>query len=548
MHKKKIKYIVLSLSLVLFSGFFLVTKDLYFEIGKNIDIFTRVYKEITFNYVDEIDPEKFLRAGIQGMLSTLDPYTVFIDEKRKDDIDLITTGKYGGIGVSIGIREKQVVIVEVMDGHSAQRQGVRIGDVIIKVDDLNVSDENFEEVSPRVKGEPGTYLNLKVVRNEANDTINFSLVREEIAIKNIPFYGFYPENSNNVYIRLIGFNRSAGAELRNALQELKAQKEIKSIVLDLRGNPGGLLDVAVDISNQFLKSGDLIVSTKGRDSVSIRHYYATQEPLLQNNRLVILVNEGSASASEIVAGAIQDHDRGVIVGTKSFGKGLVQTIVPLSFNTSLKITTSKYFTPSGRSIQRIDYSKENNVIVNQDSIIPTPFSTDNHRKVFSGGGIAPDSVVKLNDYSEIVKDLLAKGIIFKFANQFYESNTAINFSQINDEKMFLELEQFLKREKYRYESDLEKKINEVAVLTAQNKVYSEFNSRINSLKNDIKDLTQAYLKESKQEVIREIREELASRYLGTAGRIKEILSNDNQFLIALDILKYENIYNKILNK
>ncbi|MBA4250195.1 MAG: S41 family peptidase [Chlorobiaceae bacterium] len=548
MHKKKIKYIVLSLSLVLFSGFFFVTKDLYFEIGKNIDIFTRVYKEITFNYVDEIDPEKFLRAGIQGMLSTLDPYTVFIDEKRKDDIDLITTGKYGGIGVSIGIREKQVVIVEVMDGHSAQRQGVRIGDVIIKVDDLNVSDENFEEVSPRVKGEPGTYLNLKVVRNEANDTINFSLVREEIAIKNIPFYGFYPENSNNVYIRLIGFNRSAGAELRNALQELKAQKEIKSIVLDLRGNPGGLLDVAVDISNQFLKSGDLIVSTKGRDSVSIRHYYATQEPLLQNNRLVILVNEGSASASEIVAGAIQDHDRGVIVGTKSFGKGLVQTIVPLSFNTSLKITTSKYFTPSGRSIQRIDYSKENNVIVNQDSIIPTPFSTDNHRKVFSGGGIAPDSVVKLNDYSEIVKDLLAKGIIFKFANQFYESNTAINFSQINDEKMFLELEQFLKREKYRYESDLEKKINEVAVLTAQNKVYSEFNSRINSLKNDIKDLTQAYLKESKQEVIREIREELASRYLGTAGRIKEILSSDNQFLIALDILKYENIYNKILNK
>ena len=389
---------------IVVTGFYPGRGDIYFEIAKNLDLLGRVYKEIAFNYVDEVDPEKFLRAGIEGMLSSLDPYTIFIDEKKIEDIDLITNGKYGGVGISIGLRGDDVTVVEVMDGYAAQRQGIQIGDVIIEAGGSAISVDNIDDVSSLVKGEPGTTVEIKVVRNELRDTLSFNLIREEVIVKNITYSGFYPENSNNIYIKLSNFSRAASDEIKKTIKELKEQKQVQSIVLDLRGNPGGLLDIAVDICDKFLDRGLIVVSTRGRDTESEKKYFAVEEPIIGKEvNMIVLINGGSASASEIVAGALQDHDRAVILGTKSYGKGLVQTITPLSYNTSLKITTAKYYTPSGRCIQKIDYSEGSEVIKTEESESDQKYFTDNKREVYSRGGITPDSTVEFSINGELTK-------------------------------------------------------------------------------------------------------------------------------------------------
>ena len=262
--KRIYKYVLPIMIIILFSGFFPGRDDTYFQINKNIDLFAKIYKEISFNYVDKINPEEFMRAGIRGMLGSLDPYTNFIDENKKDEIDLITNGKYGGVGVSIGVKGKDVTVVEVMDGYSAQRQGIRIGDILLEAGGKKITPDNVEDISSLVKGDPGSSVELKVLRGEKNDTLTFNLIREEVIVKNITYFGFYPENSNNVYMKLSSFSRSAADEMKQDLKELKSQKEIKSVVFDLRGNPGGLLDVAVDICNKFLPK-DLQLMTERQD-------------------------------------------------------------------------------------------------------------------------------------------------------------------------------------------------------------------------------------------------------------------------------------------
>ena len=542
----KSKRILLSfLVLIFFCGFFPGNDDIYFEVSRNIDLFGKVYKEISFNYVDEINPEEFMQAGISGMLKTLDPYTIFIDENRKDEIDLITNGKYGGVGISIGVRGDNVTIIEILDGYSAQKQGLRIGDVLIEAGGTKVSSQNVDDISSLVKGEPGTMVKLKVLRNEGKDTIDFNLVREEVIIKNLTFYGFYPESTNNAYIKLSNFSRSAGDELKKALKELRSQKEIKSIVLDLRGNPGGLLDVAVDICDKFLNKELLIVTTRGRDDASEKKYYSMQEPMFGNGKLAVLVNEGSASASEILAGAIQDHDRGIILGTKTFGKGLVQTITPLNFNTSLKITTAKYYTPSGRSIQKVDYSKKSKVFAGGDSIVTGKFLTDNERTVYSGGGITPDTIIHFEIEGEITRDLLAKGLFFQFADHYYYANSTIKFSDLNDEKLYNEFKDYLAEQKYNYHSESEHELDELIKDVEKKKLGENLSSDLKKIKTQFEKLGLNELSTFKAEVIREIREEAASRYLGSEGKVKEILNSDKQFKAALDMIGSSN-YQKLL--
>jgi carboxyl-terminal processing protease len=347
---KKKKLWILLFSAVFITGFATVNSDIYFEISKSIDTFGKVYREVSINYVDEINPENFMLAGIKGMLSSLDPYTIYIDETMKKDLDVLTNGKYGGIGTSVGLRRNKVTILDLMEGYPAQRQGLRVGDVILKVDSLEINKDNYADLSSYLKGDPGKVVTLTIERDGVEDNLIFQLVIEEIVITNVTYFGFIPEDGNNAYIKLSGFSRSAGNEVKNALLEMKRQKKIHSIILDLRGNPGGLLDQAIDVSEKFLNKNDLVVSVMGRDTTKMSKYFSKETPLAENNKLVVLIDEGSASASEIVVGAIKDHDRGVIVGERSFGKGLVQTILPLSFNTSLKITTAKYYTPSGRCI------------------------------------------------------------------------------------------------------------------------------------------------------------------------------------------------------
>ena len=540
-------YIMSFVVIILFSGFFAGKDDIYFEISKNIDLFGNVYKEISLNYVDEIDPEKFMEAGIKGMLGSLDPYTIFIDENKKDDIDLITNGKYGGVGISIGIRADKVTVVEVLEGYSAQRQGLRIGDVLIEAGGVTIGPENVDEISNLVKGDPGTEVNLKVIRNGDKDTLIFNLIREEIIIKNLVYSGFYPENSNNVYLKLANFSRSAGDEVKRALKNLKEEKEINSIILDLRGNPGGLLDVAVDIVDKFIDKGQLIVSTKGRDIDSKKEYFGVQEPMIGNAKLVVLINEGSASASEIVAGAIQDHDRGVILGTKSFGKGLVQTITPLNFNTSIKITTARYYTPSGRCIQKIDYSKDNDIFVNVDSVTSTPFSTDNKRLVYGAGGITPDTTVNFRNDGGITADLLAKGFMFKFADYYYYKNLDDKFSSLKNEKIFSEFEDFLRLNNYVYTSDAEKQLASLITDAQKKQLNENIIADLERAKNHFEGNISIDLKLYKNEILREIKSELASRYIGIEGKIEELLKHDDQYQTALIVADNDLIYNGLLN-
>ncbi|MDL1893640.1 S41 family peptidase, partial [Sphingobacteriales bacterium CHB3] len=355
---KRTKYFVLGAAIigavVLSVGFGPpVDTDFFFKINKGIDIFGRVYKEISLNYVDEVDPEKFMQAGIKGMLGTLDPYTVFIDKEDGDEVEMLTNGRYGGIGVTIGARDGSVQVISVMDGHAAQRAGIIPGDKIIEIDGTKVADKNSNEVRSYMRGEPGTEVKILIQREGENKPILFVVVREDIRVKNVTYAEFI--GNGIAYVRLERFSRKAGDELRQSLKELKLKGEIKGLVLDLRGNPGGLLDAAVDVVSKFVTKGNLIVSTKGRRPESEKQYNSVEEPLLPDVPLIVLVNRSSASASEIVAGAIQDLDRGIVVGTRSFGKGLVQTIVPLNYGAQLKVTTARYYIPSGRSIQEIDY-------------------------------------------------------------------------------------------------------------------------------------------------------------------------------------------------
>jgi carboxyl-terminal processing protease len=532
---------------ILFSGFFPGRDDTYFQINKNIDLFARIYKEISFNYVDKINPEEFMRAGIRGMLGSLDPYTNFIDENKKDEIDLITNGKYGGVGISIGVKGKDVTVVEVMDGYSAQRQGIRIGDILLEAGGRKITPDNVEDISTLVKGDPGSSVELKVLRGEKNDTLTFNLIREEVIVKNITYFGFYPENSNNVYMKLSSFSRSAADEMKQDLKELRSQKEIKSVVFDLRGNPGGLLDVAVDICNKFLPKDNLIVSTKGRDETGLKQYLATQEPVLKDAQLVLLINDGSASASEIVAGAIQDHDRGVILGTKSYGKGLVQTITPLNYNTSLKITTAKYYTPSGRCIQKINYSSKNNVYALPDSIIAASFLTDNKRVVYSAGGITPDTTVTFNIEGNITKDLLAHGLFFKFADHYYYNNPKQDYKNLNNDVLYSGFEKYLAEQKFNFKSDAEIEIDKLMNDAQSKKLEENLLADIRKVKTQLEKIDNSELRIYKNEIVRELKNELASRYMGNEGRIKESLNNDIQVQTALKIINNKPVYKNLLN-
>jgi len=530
---------------VIVTGFYPGRGDIYFEIAKNLDLLGRVYKEIAFNYVDEVDPEKFLRAGIQGMLSSLDPYTIFIDEKKIEDIDLITNGKYGGVGISIGLRGEEVTVVEVMDGYAAQRQGIQIGDVIIEAGGSAISVDNIDDVSSLVKGEPGTTVELKVVRNELSDTLSFNLIREEVIVKNITYSGFFPENSGNAYIKLSNFSRAASDEIKKTIKELKEQKQVNSIVLDLRGNPGGLLDIAIDVCDKFLARDLLVVSTRGRDVSTEKKYFSVEEPIIGNEvGIIVLINGGSASASEIVAGALQDHDRAVILGTKSFGKGLVQTITPLSYNTSLKITTAKYYTPSGRCIQKIDYSEGSEIIINPIHESEQIFLTDNKREVYSKGGITPDTTVDFNIIGELTKELLAKGLFFKFANNYFFNNPDAKYSGINDEKLFSEFAEYLTVEDFNYISQTEIEIDNLIKGAADKE---EIKDELLKIKSELGGLFEKEMQIYKSEILREIRSELAARYLGLEGRIEEQLNSDLQIQTALDILSKKDAYNKLLN-
>lgn len=544
------------LALVIGSGF-IRPSDSFFEIAKNIELLGKVYREIAMNYVDEISISEFMRAGIDGMLSTLDPYTVFMDEEQSEDVDQLTTGKYAGIGVSIGAdREGGVVIYSITDGYSAQKAGMRIGDKIIKVNGIDVRRKDVSEVRTLIKGEPNTEVKITVEREGERQPIEFTLIRREIQIKNVPFAGLIDDETIG-YIRLERFSLNAANEVADALQAIQDSarakgKPLQGVVLDLRGNPGGLLDAAVNVASKFVEQGSVIVTTRGRDSLRIKTYTSTTPPLLKDTPLAVLINNNSASASEIVAGAIQDLDRGVVVGTRSFGKGLVQTITRLPYNTSLKITTAKYYTPSGRLIQEIDYFHRNkregkrSVFVNEPDTVHQAFKTKGGRIVYDGGGIAPDLEVPEETPSVVEAALYRRSVFFKFANQYRSRHPTLPKDFKADDKLFAEFRAFLDRDNFLYDSEGEKKLAELSEIAAR----YEYNE---SLRKQIADLQAAISAEKEKELFRQkhrilsvLEREILTRYYGDQAGLVTALKSDRQLKAAIALLKDQKKYKAML--
>lgn len=544
--KLRSKILLLITMIILFSGFLTRDNDIYFQINKSIDIFGRVYKEVTINYVDQLNPEEFMLSGINGMLTSLDPYTNFLDVNGQKDIEIITKGKYGGIGATVGLRNESITIVDLIEGFSAQRQGMRVGDIIMQINNVSVTKDNYENLSEFLKGDVGSTVNIVVKREGVDDEIIFNLVREEIEIKNLTYYGFVPEGSNNAYLKLSGFSRAAGEEIKKALLELKSQKEIGSVVLDLRGNPGGLLDAAIDVCEKFLKKGETIVTVKGRDSLSTRNYSSVEEPIAGNIKMALLIDEGSASASEIVAGAIQDHDRAVLVGTNSYGKGLVQTIIPLSYNMSLKITTARYYTPSGRSIQKISYSDKNKVFEKGMNLIKNEFYTDHLRKVYSAGGIMPDTIVVNESSSGLVQKLLADGMFFRFATNFFNNNQNRDLKKYTSDMLLKEFTNYLHSQNFDFVSRAEKLIDQLKTAATEENLDQKLLEQLDRTKNQIDANHSNEIEKYKNDILFLIREELAARIDGRHGRIKESLKMDNQFAAAVNILNNKKLYDKLV--
>ena len=547
MKRRKVIYVS-----VLVAGFLMLgfsgnaDNDLFLRINKGIDVFGKVYKEIAVNYVDDVDPDRFIRAGIDGMLKTLDPYTVYIGEKESDELDLVTTGKYGGVGITIGNRDGMITVIGLMEGFSAVRQGIEVGDRIVEVDGKRVVGSSLEDIRQLVRGAPGTEVKMKIEREGAIEPLEFALMREEIPVRNVTYAGYVEKGLG--YVRLERFSRTAGDDLRNALKDLRVTGELKGMVLDLRDNPGGLLDIAVETSAKFLAESSLVVSTRGRRGDADRKYYSAEKPMLVDVPLVVLVNRGTASASEIVSGAIQDLDRGVIVGSRTFGKGLVQTITRLSDNSSLKITTARYYTPSGRCIQEIDYShrtREGNVVTFADSL-KREFRTTHNRKVLEGGGIQPDSVVTEEEDNRFISELYRKSMLFKYANKYAteHKNLAENF-QVTPE-ILSDFEKFLEEKKFDFQEEVELRLKELREAAEKSRFGSAFFDEAKKVDGIIAAEKNRMMDRYRNELKSVLRTEIIGRIKGEKARIESSFGDDRQLQVAMTLLKSKKMYERLL--
>lgn len=520
--------------------------DLYFEIKKNFTIFSEVYREVSLNYVDEVNPEKLMRKGINAMLESLDPYTVFIDEARNQEIDIITRGNYGGVGLEVGFKGDRIVVIAPMEGYSAHQKGIRTGDVIVAVDGVSVEGLSAEEVQNMTLGEPGSTVTLMIERYGVDQQLTFKLERERIDVKNVAYHGFVEPNGDIGYIFLSRFSQNAAEEIRNSIAGLQGKKKLKGLILDLRNNPGGLLNEAVSVVDKFVKPGVKVVETRGRLSEH-NSVYRTEEPaMLGDLPLVVLQNGGSASASEIVSGALQDLDRAVIIGEQSFGKGLVQIVRPLSYNTALKITTARYYIPSGRSIQSVTYTHdEQNSQINKPDSLRNAFKTQNGRTVYDGHGITPDIVIKEPKPTLLETALYQNSYFFFFANQYVANHDHFNAPGVSDE-VYDQFRDYLKEKDFNYETRTEQYLDKVE------DHFASLDSKIN-VDRSLANLEQAAKQEKEEEFKEQEKQfkkilylELISRYHGQKGQYEASVRLDPIVKKATEVIYDANKYQEIL--
>ncbi len=542
--RKKFKILIVSI-VVLISSFSFT--DGYFEVAKNLDIFTTVYRELNNYYVDETDPGKLMKTAIDKMLKSLDPYTNYIPESEIEDFKFMTTGQYGGIGAVITKRKDFVFISEPYEGFPAQKAGLIAGDKILEIDGESAKGKNTEEVSKALKGQPNTEVELLIERpyKEKPFTVNFK--RQKISVKSVPFYSFIDDGIG--YIKLRSFTRDCSSDVKNALLELKKQGDLNGLILDLRNNPGGLLNESVSIVNLFIEKGQEVVSTKGKIESWDKTYKAFKAPVDLTTPIIILINQSSASASEIVAGAIQDLDRGVVIGQRSFGKGLVQQTKKLSYNSQLKLTVAKYYIPSGRCIQALDYSNRNDdgsVGKIPDSLM-TAFKTKNGRTVFDGGGIKPDIEVEQEDLSNLIISLIRERLFFDYATLYKYRNPSIDsiFSISDDD--FISFKDFLSDKSYDYKTETEKALESLKTTSKNENYFNLLEGHYIDLFNEFELNKKNDLERNKQIINEILSEEISSRYYFQEGRIRSSIEYDNEIKEAIKYLKQENLYNSILS-
>lgn len=518
-----------------------------FEISKNLDILTTIYKELNSNYVDEVDYGDLMKTGIDAMLQELDPYTVFISEAEIEDYTFMTTGQYGGIGALIHKQGNFVVISEPYEGSPAIKAGLQAGDRILKINEKEVQNKSVSDVSLLLKGQPGTKLNLLI--NRDGEQINKSVIRENVAIPNVAYSQLFDDGVG--YIKLTGFTQNSGKEVKDALLKLKESGGLTGLILDLRDNGGGLLNEAVNIANLFVKKGEMVVSTKGKTPDRNKSYKTLIQPLEPDIPLVILVNGMSASASEIVAGAIQDLDRGVIIGERTFGKGLVQNIIPLSYNTQMKITVAKYYIPSGRCIQSIDYAHRDSLgrTINIPDSLTTAYKTKGGRTVYDGAGINPDILIEQPQLSNISISLLTKYLFFDYANHFRKSHESIPPAgefEITDEE-FNNFINWLSDKDYDYVSRSEMMLADLKKTAETEKYYEDLTQEFELLESKMIHNKQDDLNKFRPEIERILKNEIVARYHYQKGRVEAAIKDDIEVKTARELLKDSKQYNGILD-
>lgn len=537
--KRSIKILGLTTVLLVGMSAMIVQNDKLFEITKNIEIFANAFQKLNTNYVDEIDPSELMRIGIDAMVGSLDPYTNYISESQIESYRLANEGKYQGMGAIIGKVGDYITIVEAYEGGPSLKAGLKAGDQIVEVNGFKTKGKSTEEMNAIAKGVAGTTMNLRIKRPGTADEFDVELIRGETIIPNVPYSGRVADNVG--YISLTVFTQNAGKNISDALKEMKKEGNLDGVILDLRQNGGGLLREAISICNIFLPQGMEVVSTKGKIKERDRTFSTMQPPVDTEIPVVVLTNKKSASASEIVSGVLQDYDRGVIMGQRTFGKGLVQNTEEIGYNSRVKLTTSKYYIPSRRCIQAVRY--ENGEPVDIPDAERSKFKTANGRVVLDGGGVTPDVKLPAKELSEYTQALIANNIIFKYINgyaQKHDSIVAPGEFKFDD---YADFKSFVASSGFEFDSELETKIGKLKEESTE-----ALSADFAQLLASVNKMQESSLDTYKEEIVKEIEMQIVSRYYFQSGKAKQKLNGDSEIQEAIALINDKARYNKILGK